>query len=223
MTRASKHGAFISIEGGEGVGKSTQIRLLASQLEGLGYSVRTTREPGGAEGSEMIRNLVLTGELNRWEPMTEALLVTAARAEHVERLIKPALEAGKIVISDRFFDSSVAYQGKARGVGMKKVRDLQTLALGDFAPDLTLVFDLPVNVGLTRAMAREAENVNKEDRFERMGEAFHTSIIEAFHDIAVSEPERCRIINADCSVNQMHSDVVQVVTDFLEAKGIEPT
>lgn len=210
-------GAFITLEGGEGVGKSTQIRLLAVALESKGYKVRTTREPGGSPGAELIRNLVLTGDVDRWTPMTEALLVTASRAQHVERLVKPQMDEGVIVLSDRFFDSSIAYQGAARGLGMDKVREMQSLALGGFEPDLTLVLDLPVKVGLARAIQREADSGLGEDRFERMGEAFHNTITDAFRAIIEHDPVRCRRINADRTVEEIQQDIWTEVTAFLEA------
>ena len=129
---------FITLEGGEGAGKSTQIKLLNDWLLEQGLATCLTREPGGSPGAEEIRNLVLKGATDRWSGITEAMLITAGRAEHVENRIKPALEKGEWVVCDRFFDSSIAYQGAGRGVGVERVKELQTLALGDFTPDLTL-------------------------------------------------------------------------------------
>jgi len=204
---------FISLEGGEGAGKSTQIKLLETWLTAQGLEVYRTREPGGAPGAEEIRALLLKGAGDRWASMTEALLMTAARAEHVERTIKPALAAGRWVLCDRFADSSVAYQGAGRGLGVARIRELQGFALGDLTPDLTLILDLPVEVGLGRAIARENEKSDMEDRFERMDKEFHERLRCAFLDIARAEPGRCVVINADQSLETLQSELQSVVLD----------
>jgi len=185
-------GKFITIEGGEGAGKSTQIPRLAETLRGAGLRVHTTREPGGSPGAEEIRNLLVTGETGRWDPMSEALLHFAARREHVVTIVRPKLESGIWVISDRFADSTMAYQGYAQGLGRPVVETLYELTLGDFAPDLTLILDLPVELGLARATKRG----NGEDRYERLGQDFHMRLRAAFHDIAKRAPDRCVLIDA---------------------------
>ncbi|WP_341704066.1 dTMP kinase [Ferrovibrio sp.] len=192
-------GRFVTLEGGEGAGKSTQIGRLAERLAAAGLDVVTTREPGGTPGGEEIRRLLVTGEPGRWDAMTETLLHYAARREHVEKTVKPALARGAWVISDRFADSTMAYQGCAGSVGRDAVRALHRLVLGDFAPDLTVILDLPVELGLQRAKGRQAATASAaaaEDRYERMGSAFHETLRQAFHEIAAAEPQRCRLIDA---------------------------
>ncbi|SDD66886.1 MULTISPECIES: dTMP kinase [Kordiimonas] len=198
---------FISFEGGEGAGKSTQIKLLAKWLTGRGVEVVMTREPGGSTGAEEIRELLVKGETDRWTPMSEALLMTAARAEHVERTIKPALKRGVWVLCDRFFDSTIAYQGGARGLGIDKMRELQDMALHGLTPDLTFILDLPVDVGLARACGREALREDREDRFERMNFAFHENIRDAYLKIAESEPDRCVVIDANRDITTLQNDL----------------
>lgn len=193
-------GRFITLEGGEGAGKSTQVRQLAARLAGCGLEVVQTREPGGTPGAEAIRQLLVTGETGRWDAMTETLLHYAARRSHVEQTVKPALARGAWVISDRFADSTMAYQGYAGSVGREAIADLHRLVLGDFGPDLTLILDLPVEQGLQRAKSRPAAaGAAAEDRYERMGIAFHESLRRAFHDIAEREPQRCRLVDASGS------------------------
>ncbi len=207
---------FITLEGGEGAGKSTQIRLLREWLESQGITVCQTREPGGSPGAEEIRNLLVTGAGDRWTSMAEALLMTAARAEHVERTIKPALARGEWVICDRFFDSSVAYQGAGRNLGTEKIKELQKLALGDFKPDLSFILDLPVETGLGRAVGREeAKGGIKEDRFEKLDISFHETLRQAFLDIAVAEPKRCAVIDADNCIEAIQSTLQAAVTERL--------
>src|SRR3954470_22382811 len=184
-------GRFISFEGGEGAGKSTQARLLRTALEARGHSVLLTREPGGSPGAEEIRKLLVEGEPDRWTPLAETLLFLAARADHVARVIEPALAAGTWVISDRFSDSTFVYQGLARGLGIDAVRKLQAAALGNFAPDLTIVLDMEPRAGLDRAVARGAA----ENRFERFDAQFHMRLREGFLAIAAQEPQRCAVID----------------------------
>lgn len=205
---------FITLEGGEGSGKSTQIKLLAEWFSENNIAHICTREPGGAPGAEQIRNLVLTGDVDRWTPMTEVLLYTAARSDHVERVIVPTLEAGQWVLCDRFADSSIAYQGAARGVGIEKVTDLQKLVLGELKPDLTLILDLPVSVGLGRAMSREKGKETMEDRFERMDVSLHEVFRSVFLDIAEQEPERCVVVDANQDVDSLQ----KVLRSVIEAK-----
>ncbi|MDQ2102415.1 dTMP kinase [Azospirillum isscasi] len=204
MTR----GRFITLEGGEGAGKSTQIRLLADALAACGKTVVPTREPGGSPGAEDIRGLLVSGETGRWSPVTEALLHTAARRDHLERTVWPALEAGHWVVCDRFFDSTMAYQGYGLGLGRELVATLQEAALGGFRPDLTLILDLPVEDGLARAAARRGG----EDRYERMDIAFHHRLRAGFLDIAARDPERCVVIDAAHPVEAVQAAILDCVT-----------
>lgn len=212
MIKNIERGCFITLEGGEGAGKSTQIRYLAERLKERRLDVLITREPGGTPGGEAIRHLLVNGDTGRWQPMTEALLHTAARVEHVRNVIEPALSRGVWVISDRFADSTRAYQGAAQGLSVETVDDLQRLALGTFAPDLTLILDLPVTVALERTRERGA---GAEDRYERMGNSFHERLRAAFLGIARNEPARCRVIDASGSVEEVASRVWATVRDAL--------
>lgn len=212
MIKNIERGCFITLEGGEGAGKSTQIRHLAERLKERRLDVLITREPGGTPGGEAIRHLLVNGDTGRWQPMTEALLHTAARVEHVRNVIEPALSRGVWVISDRFADSTRAYQGAAQGLSVETVDDLQRLALGTFAPDLTLILDLPVTVALERTRERGA---GAEDRYERMGNSFHERLRAAFLGIARNEPARCRVIDASGSVEEVASRVWATVRDAL--------
>lgn len=200
-------GRFITLEGGEGTGKSTQIRRLAASLEKRGIAVLCTREPGGSPGAEEIRKLMVEGEPGRWNPVTETLLAYAARSDHVARTIGPALHAGKWVISDRFSDSTFAYQGVGRGLARETIRRIDSAVLDDFAPDLTLILDLDVGIGLKRALARGAA----ETRFEKFGIEFHEKLRQAFLDIAKRSPERCRLIDASGSEDQVAEAIFTAV------------
>jgi dTMP kinase len=192
-------GRFITLEGGEGTGKSTQVKRLKAALEAKGLKVLTTREPGGSPGAEEIRKLLVEGEPGRWNPITETLLAYAARADHVARIIGPALAAGTWVISDRFNDSTFAYQGVGRGVERETIRRIDSAVLDDFQPDLTLVLDLDVKTGLERANARPGA----ENRFEKFGPEFHERLRQSFLDIAKRAPERCRLIDASGGVDDV--------------------
>ena len=192
-----KRGRFITFEGGEGAGKSTQIKLLADRLTALNYRVIVTREPGGSPGAEIIRHVVLSGMGRLLGPEAEALLFTAARDDHVHALIKPALDQGTWVLCDRFSDSTRAYQGAQGQVDPALIDRLQQVTIGELKPDLTFILDLPVEVGTTRAAIRRGAEAP--DRFEAEGLAFHQGLREAFLAIAKAEPERCAVINADAS------------------------
>lgn len=200
-------GKFITFEGGEGTGKSTQARLLASHLEQSGLKILLTREPGGARGAEDIRDLLVKGEPERWSAMAEALLFNAARVEHWRQSIEPALNSDVHVVCDRFADSTMAYQGYVGGLTREAMASLHRLALGEARPDLTLVLDMPAKAGLARAAGRK----DSENRFELKGEAFHTRLREAFLDIARREPNRCVIIDASRAMDQVHSEVLHAV------------
>lgn len=188
MTR----GRFITLEGGEGVGKSTQAARIVARLEGLGIEVVRTREPGGSPGAEEIRALALNGAAERWSSMTETLLMYASRSDHLERTVRPALQRGAWVVCDRFADSSRAYQGAGGGVPLEFIEALDVGVVGDDQPDLTLIFDLPVEIGLERALARGGADL----RFETKGLAFHQRLREGFLAIASAHTERCRLIDA---------------------------
>lgn len=211
MTR----GRFITFEGGEGAGKSTQVKRLAARLQGRGREVVITREPGGSPGAEAIRDIVLRGDADRWSAMTETLLMYAARRDHIERLIRPALERGVWVICDRFADSTRAYQGVAGGVDEALIAALETHVLEGVRPDLTLIFDLPPEVGLERAHVR----AGGEMRFESKGMAFHQRLREGFMAIAAAEPERCVTIDARGVRDAVESVCWQAVEARLPVDG----
>lgn len=187
-----RQGRFITIEGGEGTGKSTQIARLAARLQPLVGEVFVTREPGGSAGAEQIRNLLVNGPPERWSAATETLLMYAARRDHIERLIEPALKAGAHVVCDRFHDSTRAYQGAAGGASHALIEALETTVLEGLRPDLTLILDLNCEVGLARAKDR----ADGEARFEAKGRDFHERLREAFLHIAAREPKRCAVIDA---------------------------
>ena len=187
------HGRFITFEGGEGTGKSTQVARLVERLRARDLEVVQTREPGGSQGAEEIRNLALNGDAGRWSPATETLLMYAARSDHLERTIRPALDAGRWVICDRFADSSRAYQGAGGGTPAEFIETLDAAIVGATQPDLTLVFDLPVEIGLERAFGRGLF----ETRFESKGLEFHERLRRGFLDIAAAHPHRCVVIDAD--------------------------
>jgi len=217
---SSVPGLFISFEGGEGSGKTTQIRRLESWFRQRGREVVVTREPGGSPGAEEIRNLLLTGDPGRWDAVTEALLMFASRRDHVERTIRPALAEGKVVLCDRFADSSVAYQGFGHGLGAEFIRNLWQIAIDGFKPDLTLIFDLPVEVGLERAGARFTNVSAAEDRFERMGTEFHQRLRNGFIEIARKNPERCEIVDANGDIDLVCERMISVVSARLSGRGI---
>lgn len=186
-----KRGKFLTLEGGEGTGKSTQAARLVDRLRGRGLEVVQTREPGGTPGAEALRALLVQGGADRWSPTAELLLMYAARADHLERVIRPALERGAWVVSDRFADSSRAYQGAGGGADPELIERIDRAVVGLDQPDLTLVFDLPVETGLERAMVRGGDA-----RFEAKGLAFHQRLRDGFLEIAATHPDRCVVIDA---------------------------
>ncbi len=209
-------GRFITLEGGEGAGKSTQAKLLVAALTGVGIPAIATREPGGAPSAEAIRALLVEGDTGRWDPLTEALLHVAARAEHVARTIRPALARGEWVVSDRFADSTMAYQGYGQGVGRDRIEAISRAALGDFRPDLTLVLDLPAETGLVRATGRPGAAT----RYERMGLPFHRALRDAFLDIARREPDRVAVIDATATVEAVHDAILAELRTRLAPPGL---
>lgn len=208
-------GRFITFEGGEGAGKSTQLGRLAARLEAAGRQIVTTREPGGSPGAESIRELVLNGAADRWSPVTETLLMYAARRDHVERVIRPSLAQGRWVVCDRFADSTRAYQGAAGGTDPALIAALEAHILETTRPDLTLVFDLPVEVGLERAQAR----AGTEMRFESKGQAFHERLRAGFLAIARAEPQRCAVIDATGGLDEVEARVWAAVRSRLSVHG----
>jgi dTMP kinase len=207
---AIPRGRFISLEGGEGVGKSTQARALAEALRQRGIAVVNTREPGGSDGAEAIRELLLSGADERFGPEAEALLFAAARADHVRKTIRPALEAGQWVISDRFLDSSLAYQGGAGGLGIDEVRDANLFALGGTLPDRTLV--LVSDEGSSRARARDGD---ESDRIGGRAQDYHQKVADAFRTIAGEESQRVKLIDASGQPEQVTERLIAAIADLL--------
>jgi dTMP kinase len=200
----ARRGRFITIEGGDGAGKTTQAGLLAAALERHGIRVRLTREPGGSPGGEAIRRLLLDGKIDHWDAVGEALLLVAARRDHVTALIAPALARGTWVVCDRFADSTLAYQGYGRGLAIEQLVALHRFALGDFAPDLTVILDVAVEIAGARAALRAAGN----DRFEGLDRGFRERLREGFRRIAAAEPGRCALIDASCPVETVHAAIL---------------
>jgi dTMP kinase len=203
-------GRFITLEGGEGVGKSTQVRALAGALRERGIDVVVTREPGGSEGAEKVRELLLAGSKEQWGPLAEVLLFSAARADHVEKTIRPALEAGRWVLSDRFVDSSLAYQGGADGVGIENVRDINAFAVAGCYPDRTLV--LMHDKGNERARARDGD---VSDRIGGRPDDYHRKVDAAFRIIAAEEPGRVRLVDASGSPEEVTRRLLDELTELL--------
>ena len=206
------HGRFISLEGGEGVGKSTQLKRLAEALRARGHEVVETREPGGSPGAEAIRALLLQGDEDRWTAGAEALLFAAARADHVAKTIKPALAEGKWVLSDRFLDSSIAYQGGAGGLGPVVIRQLHEVGSGGFLPDRTLLLELPGADAAERALERDGGGG---DRIGSRDADYHASVAAAFRQIADDEPARFRIVDASGVPEEVTDRILAAIEDLL--------
>jgi len=214
----TERGRFITLEGGEGAGKSTQQRRLSAWLRDSGREVVETREPGGSPGAEEIRKLLVIGAAGRWDALTEALLHFAARRDHLAQTVIPALERGAWVVCDRFADSTMAYQGYGHGLGREVVTALYEIVVGDLAPDLTLILDLPVEEGLARAGRRngaQAGGAGGEDRYEQMDIAFHQRLRDGFHDIVAREPDRCLLIDAQGDEDRVAERIRAAVTAHL--------
>lgn len=206
-------GRFITLEGGEGAGKSTQIARLSAWLRAKGHSVVTTREPGGSPGAEMVRKLLVEGPPERWDGTTEALLHFAARRDHLRSTVWPALTRGAWVISDRFADSTIAYQGCGHGLDRTILERLYEVAVGKFRPDLTLILDLPIEAGLARAAARRGS----ETRYESLPRDFHERVRAGFLDIARREPDRCAVIDATRDPDTVTAAIAQILAQRLGA------
>lgn len=211
MGDAVNKGIFITLEGGDGTGKSTQVRLLADALVHAGISVELTREIGGTPQAEKIRDLVVQRDAN-WDALAEAAMISAARREHLTGKIWPALKAGKWVVSDRFADSTAVFQGYGRGVDLAVIDKLYELVAGDFQPDVTFIFDQDPNIGLQRTGKRfEEAGISPdatEDRFERMGVSFQEKVRQGYLDIARRFPDRCVVIDASKDIESVHADVM---------------
>lgn len=197
-------GKFITFEGGEGTGKSTQAHLLADSLRNKDINVTITREPGGTEGAELVRALLVSGAVSRWSPLSEVLLLNAARLDHLTKVILPALKAGNWVICDRFTDSTIAYQGYGHGVDLAFIQNLHQQLFSTNTPDLTFVFDLDPSVGIQRSLQRHTS----ETRFENMQLEFHNRMRQGYLDIAHQDASRCVLINAADTVDNVHKTIL---------------
>lgn len=203
-------GRFITLEGGEGAGKSTQIQVIKDYLQFRGNDVVVTREPGGTSEGQEIRNLLVSGDIDKWSPLSETLLILADRAAHLERVIRPSLAEGKYVVCDRFFDSTKAYQGVAGGLGLDVIHNLQQAVLGTTLPDVTLLLDIDPEKGLRRAQERGGEL-----RFESKTLAYHRTLRNAFLDFAAQEPDRIFVIDADRDVEAVSANILAVLDERL--------
>jgi len=212
-----RKGRFITLEGGEGAGKSVQARRLEARLAALGLAVVRTREPGGSPGAEALREAILTGFASDFSPAGQALLFAAARVDHLDRTVLPALDRGAWVVSDRFADSTRAYQGAAGNLPPDFIADLERLTVGANQPDLTLILDLPAEVGLKRAAKRR--KTGPTDRFESEGLPFHETLSRAFLDIAAAEPRRCVVIDAGASEEEVAAAIWSAVEARLDPTG----
>ena len=202
-------GVFITLEGGEGAGKSTQLKLLEERLVTHEIDIVRTREPGGVPSAETIRDLLVNGETDKWRPLTETLLHFAARHEHISRLVQPAIDRGQWVLCDRFADSTTAYQGYAQNIDLETIATLYRLAVGNLEPNLTIILDLPVEVGLERAEDRGIGGT----RYEKMGIEFHKRLRDGFLQIAVNNPHRCSILDATQSIEEISEYIMALVEE----------
>ena len=214
-------GLFITIEGPDGAGKSTQVKLLADYLRKLGLEVILTREPGGTDLAEKIRELLLAPTGETVAPMTEVLLYAASRAQHVEGLIKPALARGAVVISDRFVDSSVAYQGFGRGLGVDEVWQINQWALGGLLPSLTIILDLELFIGRQRTAERDQKQAGGPDRLEQENLEFHQKVRDGFLSLAKQDPKRIHVVPAAGSVEQVFQSILLLVNPLLAQRKMD--
>ncbi|WOC14635.1 dTMP kinase [Pseudochrobactrum sp. MP213Fo] len=211
-------GLLITFEGGEGAGKSTQILALADHLRKLGYQLVVTREPGGSSGAEAVRHVILSGAAEAYGPAMEALLFAAARSDHVDQKIRPAIQSGKIVLCDRFIDSSRVYQGISGNLDPHFMQNIERIAIDGLMPDLTIILDIPADKGLARAGARRGTDVA--DRFEKETIATHEARRQAFLAIAAHEPQRCKIINAERPVEIISAEIAALTDDLLREREV---
>ena len=205
---------FITFEGGDGSGKSTQVNLLKDNLDNLNFETIKTREPGGTPSAEILRDLLTTGEVEKWTPMSEALLMWASRYEHLIQVIEPALNSGKNVICDRFYDSTYAYQGVAHNLGIDKMEKLKKIIIGDIEPDITFVLDIDPKVGLKRSLDRS----NQENRFESYNIDFHNKIRSAFLEIAKKNKNRCVVVDASLNEQEINNLIITVIDNLITDK-----
>ena len=205
---------FITFEGGDGSGKSTQVNLLKDYLDNLNFETIKTREPGGTPSAEILRDLLTTGEVEKWTPMSEALLMWASRYEHLIQVIEPALNSGKNVICDRFYDSTYAYQGVAHNLGIDKMEKLKKIIIGDIEPDITFVLDIDPKVGLKRSLDRS----NQEIRFESYNIDFHNKIRSAFLEIAKKNKNRCVVVDASLNEQEINNLIITVIDNLITDK-----
>ena len=213
MNSSTHRAPFISFEGGDGAGKTTQIKALEKTLREIGQSVLVTREPGGSKGGEAIRALLVTGDVESWTPISETLMMYAARAEHLALTINPARENGVIVLCDRFSDSTRAYQGAGGNVSPSFIETLENGVVAGDGPDITFILDLPVERGLARA----GERAEGEDRFEAKGTAFHERVRHRFLAIAAANPDRCKVIDAHRTPEEVTEEVLALALPFIES------
>lgn len=218
--RKSARGRFITFEGGEGSGKSTQIQMLADRLNAAKLKTITTREPGGSAGAEIVRHLLLSGMAKAFGPETESLLFAAARDDHVAQVIEPALEQGTWVLCDRFTDSTRVYQGELGKVDLKLIRAMERVTIGDLKPDLTIILDVPVAVGMERAVKRRGTALP--DRFEGEGLSFHEKLREAYRRIAENDPKRCALIDANADPKTVAERIWKALRDHLFSVAAVP-
>ncbi|MEP7354692.1 MAG: dTMP kinase [Acidobacteriota bacterium] len=216
---SKRRGIFITFEGPEGAGKSTQLRILADRLRSLGHDVLETQEPGGTPVGKQIRQILLDGRNQELSATAELLLMFASRAQNVDQWILPALSAGKIVLCDRFTDSTLAYQGAARGLGSEVVYELDRIACRGLTPALTLLFDIDPKLGLERARARNSSQVASETRFDDYDLAFHRKVRDAFQQLATDEQTRIAVVDSDRGLEEISGDVWARVTALLERFG----
>jgi dTMP kinase len=210
-----RRGAFITLEGIDGSGKSTQLRLLAQYMRKRGHGVCLTREPGGTKVGEKVRDLLLASGTGRLSHLAELVLMYAARAQHLEEVVRPALARGEIAVSDRYNDASFAYQGYGRKLGVETVRAFDRVVCGATQPGLTLVLDLDPRVALARAHGRETRRNSRHDRFELQGLAFHRRVRQGYLEIARRDPKRVKVVKADRPIAEVHAEIRRIVDKFL--------
>jgi dTMP kinase len=222
VSKLQKRGAFLAIEGGEGAGKGTILKELAGKLAGEGFKVLATREPGGTPEGLALRQMLLGADGKIWDPWAELLLMTAARVQHVRRVIQPAIERGELVISDRFVGSTIAYQGAGHGIPENAIEDLHRKAVGEFWPDLTIVLDIDPRIGLKRSLARLGQQDLDEGRFEAMSLAFHQRVRASFLQQAAARPSSYAVVDAELPLAEVAPSAAEAVLTWLRGHGVGP-